>query len=272
MSIEPAALALNSNAEMTVDNLVVKTFATRDAMAKAAADSIAAEMAVRLAHKERIQVLFSAAPSQLPMLDDLAKDPRIDWERVTAFQLDEFVGLDLAHPAAFGNWLIRFIFSKVPVGRYHRLIPGADPAAAALAYSRLLLAAPIDIACLGIGVNGHIAFNDPPVADFEDPELVKLVELDDICRRQQHDDGSFPTVDAVPQHALTLTIPCILRAERIFCVVPGEAKRNAVEATLFGPVATDCPASILRRHVDGTLYLDDGSSPEEAIRGARLQG
>jgi glucosamine-6-phosphate deaminase len=272
MSIEPAARALNSDAEMTVDNLVVKAFAARYAMAKAAADDIAAEIAARLAHKERIRVLFSAAPSQLPMLDYLAKDPRIDWERITAFQLDEFVGLDLNHPAAFGNWLVRFLFSKVPVGEYHRLIPGADPAAAALAYSRLLLAAPIDIACLGIGVNGHIAFNDPPVADFQDPELVKLVELDEICRQQQHDDGSFPTVDAVPQHALTLTIPCILHAERIFCVVPGEAKRNAVEATLFGPVATACPASILRHHPEGTLYLDEGSSPEALMHGVRLQG
>ena len=146
-------------------------------------------------------------------------------------------------------------------GRFSELM-NRIPVHAIVTNAALLGAAPIDIVCLGIGVNGHIAFNDPPVADFADPHDVKIVELDDICRQQQVDDDCFPNVAAVPERAVTLTVPRLLRADRLFCVVPGGLKRAAVEKTLRGPVTTDCPASILRQHADCTLYLDAESDPD----------
>lgn len=141
-------------------------------------------------------------------------------------------------------------------------MPEPDPTAAAEAYAERLAEAPIDIVCLGIGVNGHIAFNDPPVADFHDPLDVKIVVLDETCRQQQVDDQCFARYDDVPERALTLTIPRLLRADRLFCAVPGTAKREAVNGTLYGPVATSCPASILRQQAHCTLYLDTESDPD----------
>jgi glucosamine-6-phosphate deaminase len=144
----------------------------------------------------------------------------------------------------------------------HPIVPEPDPRAAAERYAALLGAAPIGIVCLGIGVNGHLAFNDPPVADFTDARDVKIVELDDICRRQQVDEDCFATLAAVPERAITLTIPRLLRADRLFCVVPGAHKRDAVARTLHGPITTGCPASVLRRHPDCILYLDAESDPD----------
>ena len=129
-------------------------------------------------------------------------------------------------------------------------------------YTALMDEAPIDFVCLGIGVNGHIAFNDPPVAEFDDPADVKIVELDEICRQQQVDDDCFPDLASVPRHAVTLTIPRLMRADRLFCVVPGAIKRDAVSKTLYGPLGTECPASILRTHSACTLYLDKDSDPD----------
>src|SRR5690606_18236608 len=146
----------------------------------------------------------------------------------------------------FAHWLDREVFGHLPQAVVHRILPEPDPQAAARAYAQALAAAPVDIVCLGIGVNGHIAFNDPPVADFHDPLDVKVVELDETCRRQQIDDQGFAGLDAVPTHAITLTIPRLLRADRLFCVVPGAHKAPAVAAALTGPQTTACPASILR--------------------------
>src|SRR5206468_270127 len=151
---------------------------------------------------------------------------------------------------------------RVPFAAVHPIEPESDPHAEATRYAALLDAAPIDIVCLGIGVNGHIAFNDPSVADFADPQDVKIVELDEICRQKQVDDDCFPDLAAVPERAVTLTIPRLLRAERLFCVVPGAPKRVAVGRALHGPIATECPASVLRRHRDCTLYLDAESDPD----------
>jgi glucosamine-6-phosphate deaminase len=171
------------------------------------------------------------------------------------------VGLPAVAPERFAQWLQRHLFSRVPFASVHTIVPEQDPQATAAAYAEALAAAPIDIVCLGIGVNGHIAFNDPPVADFDDPFDVKIVELDDICRQQQVDDDCFAQFEDVPAQALTLTIPRLLRAERLFCVVPGAFKRDAVQKTLSGPVTTDCPASILRTHPNCILYLDAESDP-----------
>lgn len=206
-------------------------------------------------------MIFAAAPSQADMLEQLIAAPGIDWSRVTAFHMDEYIGLPTGHKQRFASWLDAHIFGRLPFRAVHVLTPEPEPAAAAARYSDLLAEAPIDLVCLGVGVNGHIAFNDPPVADFADPLDVKIVTLDEVCRQQQVGDGCFPDLDAVPLQALTLTVPRLMRAKSLFCVVPGAQKRDAVIRTLTGPIETACPASILRTHSDCTLYLDNESAP-----------
>jgi glucosamine-6-phosphate deaminase len=246
----------------TVGRLRVYSFATRGAMGRQAAHDIAAEIRTRLAGAAAMRMIFAAAPSQAEMIEALIAEPGIDWRRITAFHMDEYIGLSAAAPQRFAVWLRERLFDRVPFATVHPILPEGDPHAAAAHYAALLDAAPIDIVCLGIGVNGHIAFNDPSVADFADPHDVKIVELDEICRQQQVDDDCFPDLAAVPEQAVTLTIPRLLRAERLFCVVPGAHKRVAVGSALYGPITTDCPASVLRRHPDCTLYLDAGSDPD----------
>jgi glucosamine-6-phosphate deaminase len=246
----------------TVDLLRVRSFATRTTMGREAARDIAAAIRARLAVAANVRMIFAAAPSQQDMIEALIAESAVDWGRITAFHMDEYIGLAADAPQRFAAWLGRHLFDRVPFAAAHPLLPEPDPCAAAEGYAALLAAAPIDIVCLGIGVNGHIAFNDPPVADFADPLDVKFVELDAVCRRQQVDDDCFSDLAAVPQRAITLTIPRLLRADRLFCVVPGAHKREAVARTLRGPVTTACPASVLRRHPDCTLYLDAESNPD----------
>ena len=244
-----------------VDRLRVKSFANRRDMGSFAADEIATELRARLAKQAGVRMIFASAPSQSDVIDALAAEPGIDWSRVTAFHMDEYIGLAPDAPERFGSWLGRYIFDRLPFGAVHRVLPGDDPEATARDYAALLAEAPIDIVQLGIGVNGDIAFNDPPVADFNDPLDVKVVELDEVCRQQQVDDKCFATLADVPLRAITLTVPQLMRGERLFCMVPGTLKRNAVRAALEGPVSTECPASILRQHPNCTLYLDAESDP-----------
>ena len=246
----------------TVERLRVHSFATRRAMGEQAAHDIAVAIRARLAGAAGMRMIFAAAPSQADMLEALVAEPGIDWRRVTAFHMDEYIGLPANAPQRFASWLRERLFDRVPFAAVHPILPEGDPHAAAARYAAQLDAAPIDIVCLGIGVNGHIAFNDPPVADFADARDVKIVNLDEICRQQQVDDDCFPNLAAVPEQALTLTIPRLLRADRLFCVVPGARKRAAVASALHGPVSTDCPASVLRRHPDCALYLDAESDPD----------
>jgi glucosamine-6-phosphate deaminase len=229
---------------------------------------VAAALRDRLARQPRARIIFAAAPSQGEMLDTLGRAAGIDWSRVTAFHMDEYLDLAEGAPQRFGHFLRAHLFDRVAPGEAHflaaRPIAGDDdPAAAAecARYAALLHAAPIDIVCLGIGENGHIAFNDPPVADFADPATVKPVELDATCRQQQVNDGCFERLDAVPRRALTLTIPALLSGAHLFCTVPGPTKRAAIRQTLGGPIATSCPASILRQHPDCTLYTDRDGLP-----------
>ena len=185
----------------------------------------------------------------------------MDWSRVTAFHMDDYVGLTAAHPQSFRHYLQQHLLRHVPIGRFHPL-PAEEPDAATVCarYTALLNEKPIDLVCLGIGENGHIAFNDPPVADFEDPQLVKVVELDHACRQQQVNDGCFPTFAEVPRDAFTLTVPVFRRAQRLSLHVPGPRKAAAVLATLEQRVSTACPASILRLHPDATLYVDTAAA------------
>ncbi|MCL6545702.1 MAG: glucosamine-6-phosphate deaminase [Bryobacteraceae bacterium] len=240
----------------------VHIYPNREELGRAAAEHVAACLRRLIQERGRAVAVFASAPSQIETLRELVHQPGIDWRRVTAFHLDEYTGLAEDHRQSFRRFLREHLTSRVPLAAFHDLRGDAsDPAAECARYASLLNANPPDIALVGIGENGHLAFNDPPVADFHDPLDVKLVELDEICRRQQVHDGLFARIEEVPRFALTLTLPAILRIPRIFAVVPGIRKREAVTAALLGPVSTECPASILRTHPDADLFLDRDSAP-----------
>ena len=205
--------------------------------------------------------IFASAPSQNEFLAALKDDRAIDWPKVTAFHLDEYVGVPATHPASFRRFLQDRLFDHVPVAAFH----GLDGQAADLAgecgrYASLLRVQPPGLAILGIGENGHLAFIDPPFCDFEDPATVRLVELDEPCRAQQVNEGAFARIEDVPRVGLSLTIPFLLSVPVAVAIVPGPAKRAAITAALDGPVTRACPASILRRHPQATLFLDEASS------------
>ncbi len=244
--------------ERQVDRLKIRAFATRQQMGHAAGSDAAARLKSLLA-KKSVRMVFAAAPSQNETLATLAATPDIDWSRVTAFHMDEYIGLAADAPQRFGTYLREHIFKLVKPGQVHYIDSSSDAAAECVRYSQLLQAGPIDMVLLGIGENGHIAFNDPPVADFDDREWIKPVELDNACRQQQVNDGCFPTFAAVPTHALTLTIPALMSGAHLFCSVPGPTKRAAVQRTLAGPISTECPSTILRRHSDCMMYVDKDS-------------
>jgi glucosamine-6-phosphate deaminase len=237
----------------------IRTFPDRMALGVSAAADVANELRACIARVGHARVVFAAAPSQSELLAALVREPGIDWSVVTAFHLDEYVDLDADAPQGFGNWLRERLFDRLPFAAVHYLGTRGTPQIARV-YAELLAAQPIDIACLGIGVNGHLAFNDPPVADFHDPLAVKEVELDPACRQQQVDDGCFAVIEDVPHRALTVTIPALLASRRIFCVVPGSVKAAAVRDTVAGPMSTACPASVLQKHAECTLYLDRESA------------
>ena len=230
-------------------------------MGREAARVIAMDMRRRLATQRNVRVIFAAAPSQSPMLEALRLEPGIDWQRVTAFHMDEYLGLPVHAPQLFSKWLLEAIFNHLPMGEIHLLVPASDAGATASAYARKLDEAPIDIVLAGIGVNGHLAFNDPP-ADLNDTASVKIVELDETCRQQQVNDGCFATRSQVPTQALTLTIPRLLASDRIFCCVPGAAKKQSVLRTLNDPISGACPSTALRQHQHCLLFLDPESAPD----------
>lgn len=247
--------------EFVKDKLAVKIFNTRDEMGMQAATDVAACIKKLLSEKEEINMIFAAAPSQNDMLLHICSDPEIEWERINAFHMDEYVGLDKDAPQGFGNFLNDKIFSKKPFKSVNFIRCDApDAEAECERYSALLKANPTDIVCMGIGENGHIAFNDPHVAEFDDKKVVKTVELDEVCRMQQVNDGCFQKLDDVPKQALTLTIPTLTSGKYLFCVVPAPTKANAVKNTVEGEITPDCPASILRKHDNAILYCDSDSA------------
>jgi glucosamine-6-phosphate deaminase len=248
-------------AELRHDRLVTEVHPDRAAMGAAAATYAAQRLRELQAKRGTVRVVFAAAASQGEMLDALAVEPGIDWQRVTAFHLDEYVGLPLGDDRSFGEWLERRIWSRVRPGGIEKIDGGAaagaaGPDAEADRYGALIADGGIDLALIGIGENGHLAFNDPHVADFDDPRVVKPVEIDATSRAQQVRDGAFPTFDDVPRLALTVTMSAILASRVISVVVPGPQKAAAVAATLLGPIQTACPASGLRRHSDARLFVD----------------
>ena len=243
-----------------VENLPVYIFNTREEMGVKAGEEAARIINETIAKNGVANVVFAAAPSQNDMLESLLKQD-VDWTKVRGFHQDEYIGIDASEPAGFGTWLRRAIFDKVPFMELHFLLCKEDEAEAKCAeYAELLKKYPIDLILLGIGENGHMAFNDPAVADFNDPKMVKIVELDDVCRQQQVNDGCFPNINAVPKYALTLTMSFILSVPNAVCVVPTDRKANAVYGATRGPVTTECPASILRQHPNAGLYLDKAAA------------
>ena len=243
------------------DKLVVEIYENRTLMGEAAARDIKAKIGELLAQKSEINMIFAAAPSQNDVLKSLVEDKEIEWDRVNAYHMDEYIGLDKDAPQGFGNFLKEHIFGLVPFKSVNYIdITATDPETEANRYGKLLQANPTDIVIMGIGENGHIAFNDPPVADFKDEKWVKPVKLDEICRQQQVNDGCFASIDKVPTHAMTLTVPTLVRAPYLFCIVPAKTKANAVYETLNGSIDEHCPASILRTHDNAKLYLDNESS------------
>ncbi|RJP23196.1 MAG: glucosamine-6-phosphate deaminase [Candidatus Omnitrophota bacterium] len=234
----------------------VKVFADKENLGSAAADFVADVINKVIALKGNARVIFATGASQFEFLAALC-EKHISWSAVHAFHLDEYVALTDKHPASFRRYLCERLFDRVKPAQVHLLDGCAqDIEKECERYSQLLLEDEIDLACIGIGENGHIAFNDPPMADFHDPKWVKIVELDEACRKQQLGEGWFPSLDDVPQKALTLTAPAILRAKVISCVAPDKRKAQAVKDALQGPVATACPASILRTHPQTVLWLD----------------
>ncbi len=244
------------------DRLQVKRFAHRTALGAQAAQDAAAHLRQLLAQQARVRMVFAAAPSQNEFLAALAAASDIDWSRIHAFHMDEYIGLADDAPQRFSHYLRQHLFDVVQPGAVHLLPSSGDPAAICADYAQKLNAAPIDVVCLGIGENGHLAFNDPPVADFADGLSVKVVELDHACRQQQVNDGCFASFAAVPTHAVTLTIPALMRGARLFCMVPGATKRAAVQATLFDAISPACPATRLRQHAQCTLYTDADACAE----------
>jgi len=213
-----------------------------------------------LTQQASINLIFAAAPSQNEFLDALVEQPHLDWSRVVAFHMDEYVGLPDYAPQRFGNFLKERIFDRVLFQSVHYLDGNApNLAEECIRYSKLLEQFPVDIVCMGIGENCHIAFNDPHVADFNDPVLVKVVDLDAACRQQQVNDGCFKQFADVPTHALTLTVPALMQAPNVFCMVPGIHKAQAVYHTLHSPINEKYPSTILRRHEEAHLFIDKDS-------------
>lgn len=245
-----------------VEQLEVRRFTSRRAMGAAAGLAVADWLRERLSRQPRVRMVFAAAPSQNEFLATLVEAEGIDWQRVTAFHMDEYIGLAPDAPQRFSHFLSHHLFNRVRPGEVHLIPSQGSPQRLCAEYAALITAAPLDAVCLGIGENGHLAFNDPPVADFSDPAVIKPVELDALCRQQQVNDGCFATLDRVPTQALTLTIPTLISADRLFCMVPGATKRQAVTRTLHGAIDTDCPATILRRHHACTLFTDTDACPE----------
>lgn len=244
-----------------VDQLKVRRFGALPEMAAAAAEDAANVLRTAIAERGSARAIIATGNSQDLFLEKLVALPGIEWGKIALFHMDEYLGMPMTHPASFRKYLKERVFDKVNPAEAHYLEGDAmEPLKAIKAYTEDLASAPIDLCCLGIGENGHIAFNDPPVAEFEDPEAIKIVKLDEGCRKQQVGEGHFPNLDAVPMYAITLTIPTLCKVGRMVAVVPEKRKAQAVKDSLEGPIATSCPGSFLRKQAHATVYLDGDSS------------
>ncbi len=245
--------------EIKTEQLVTYVYKTRTEMGNAAGKAAAEAINRAIAKKGYANVIFAAAPSQNETLEALLKED-VDFTRVNAYHMDEYVGLGLEDEQSFARYLTEHLFSRAPFASVHLIRAKHSAEEGIVDYTELLRQNPPDVVCMGIGENGHIAFNDPPVADFNDQALIKRVELDEVCRMQQVHDGCFPDLECVPRYALTLTVPTLMSASELICTVPAPTKAAAVEAMLTGAYGEHCPATALRRHSCAKMYLDADSA------------
>jgi glucosamine-6-phosphate deaminase len=230
------------------------------AMARSVADHTAV-MRAAVAARGVAHVMFATGNSQLAFIDMLVEHTEdVPWADAVIFHMDEYVGVGPDHPAGFQRWIRERIVQRISPRAAYYVEGLGDPEAECARYSRLLSEHPLDLCCLGIGENGHLAFNDPPVADFHDPLDVKVVQLDRACRQQQVNEGHFPDMTAVPTHAITVTIPALLRASEVFAIVPEARKAEPVLVALTGPISTSCPASALRTISHASIHLEPASA------------
>jgi glucosamine-6-phosphate deaminase len=246
--------------ETKIDDLPISIYPTNEAMGMAAAGEAATVMQAAIETRGQANIIIATGNSQLTFLEALSRKEGIDWSKVNVLHMDEYVGLAADHPASFPLFLHRHIIDIVKPKNFYPIVGGTKDAQETCArYERLLRENPADLCALGIGENGHLAFNDPPLARFDEPKWVHVVTLADSCKRQQVGEGHFPTLADVPDQAISLTIPALLAAGRVLAIVPEARKAEIVHQTLNGPVNPLCPASILRRAAHAHLYLDADS-------------
>ncbi len=247
----------------TVDELDVRVYRTERELGRAAAEEAAVILRDAIDRRGEARVIIATGNSQLGFFEALRAVEDVDWSKVRAFHMDEYIGIDERHPASFRAFLRREIVDPLGVGAFHLIeADEADPQRCIDAYAEALHRYPPDLCCMGIGENGHLAFNDPPFADFDDAAVAKIVELDEVSRLQQVGEGHFPDLASVPTRAVTLTIPTLIAPKRVLVMVPERRKAEAVAATLEGPVKKSVPASVLRRVPQATLFLDPESASE----------
>jgi len=239
--------------------VIVKTYVDRQTMSRAAARHAARALRAAIARRGGARIVAATGASQLDFLAALTQAPDVDWPRVEMFHLDEYVGLPIDHPASFRKYLLDRLIVPTGIARAHLLDGEGEAAAAAERAGRELAAAAVDVAFVGIGENGHLAFNDPP-ADFTTDAPYLIVSLDDACRRQQVGEGWFTSIDDVPAQAISMSVRQILESREIICVVPDRRKAEAVQRCVDGEISPMAPASILRTHPHTTLYLDADSA------------
>jgi glucosamine-6-phosphate deaminase len=247
--------------ETNIDDLPISIFETNEALGAAAADAAANIIRRAVEQKGSANIILATGNSQLTFLSALRQVSDVPWAQVNLFHMDEYVGLEPKHPASFPQFLSRHLLSYVSPRAFFPVPGGApEPALACQAYEVLLRAYPADLCALGFGENGHLAFNDPPFADFHDPAWVKVVTLAEASRRQQVGEGHFARLDEVPSQAMTLTIPALMAAKQVLAIVPEARKAEAVRCALQGPIQAECPASILRHAPQARLFLDRDSA------------
>jgi glucosamine-6-phosphate deaminase len=245
----------------TVEKLPVEVYPTNQALGQAAARRAVEILQAAIAERGQANLVLATGNSQLTFLQVLGQLPGVDWSKVQIFHMDEYAGMKPDHPASFRRFLHEKIIDIVHPAAFHGITgDAADLQGECSRYASLLQDHPADLCALGIGENGHLAFNDPPYADFSDPARVKIVRLDEKSRRQQVGEGHFPSLEDVPTHALTMTIPALLAARAMLCIVPEARKAEAVRSALNGPLTENCPASLLRKASHCRLYLDAESA------------
>jgi glucosamine-6-phosphate deaminase len=245
----------------SVESLTVRLYRSAVDLAEDAAREVQTYLQQVIAAQGSARAILATGNSQLQFLDELIRLGGVDWSKITFFHMDEYLGISGDHTASFRRYMRERVEQKIKPKQFHYLEGDAlEPINECERYAQLLQEKPIDLCCLGIGENGHLAFNDPPVANFKDPHLVKIVKLDDTCKMQQVKQGHFPNLETVPPYALTLTIPALCAAKKMVGLCPGKNKAQPLRDALKGPVSPACPASILRRQPQAVLLVDTESS------------